>query len=276
MKIKQYTQFSIIDGELEFCVQHEPVLGEVIIETHPEGGHVVGYLSYDHDAPYPLDDCDGLGKIGTSNRRDPVKMQAVYREALGLTRDWRPDLDYVIDLLNAAEESSPNPEWYVRLLNDTGWPVPESGWWENAADGVIEEAYGRMRLLGVIGSQYAVLLDVYEHGGRVYSVGQNPHFPDRQWDCAYGGAVWVPDESLLEELTCIPESERQAKCIEWAKEAVQEDNDWGAGQVFGVCVERFDAEGVRLKSDDVWGHIGLTFARETLVSEVRAALGKEA
>jgi hypothetical protein len=47
-------------------------------------------------------------------------------------------------------------------------------------------------------NKYAVLLDVYDHGGQVYSI--SGEGMQCRWDTARGGAVWVPDDCAREEV----------------------------------------------------------------------------
>lgn len=51
---------------------------------------------------------------------------------------------------------------------------------------------------GTVGNPFAVMLDVYEHGGMVLSV--SGEGMQCRWDTSRGGAVWIPDSAALENI----------------------------------------------------------------------------
>ncbi len=131
-------------GEIERLLDgHAVVDGSGLAVPVP--GHdkmvVLGMLCYDSDAPNPLEDQDGLGRIHTAQRHASRDEHHAMQEALGLDSDW-------------TRIGKPN--------------------------------------------KYAVLLDVYDHSGQVYSI--SGEGMQCRWDTARGGAVWVPDACAQEEI----------------------------------------------------------------------------
>lgn len=61
-----------------------------------------------------------------------------------------------------------------------------------------EAAWERAVATGDIGNPLAVPLDIYEHGGIVYSLAGGGM--QCRWDTTQGGAVWVPDEDAEENI----------------------------------------------------------------------------
>lgn len=117
------------------------------------------------------------------------------------------------------------------------------------------------------GDPDAVLLDLYDHSGCVWSVsgaGMNCRF-----DTSRGESVWVPDKCLREELEEIKDpQERYDQAVKYAKQAVEAYNAWSCGDVYGIVVQTHDKEGVMLDVDAVWGHIGIDWAEEALAEDV--------
>ena len=116
----------------------------------------------------------------------------------------------------------------------------------------------------------AVLLDVYEHGGRVYHVGYNANFPDRQWDCAYGGAVWVPDDVLREQVKGFSPKKRAAEMRKFAEQCVEVVNQYHSGDVYDIWIQKHDEDGAMLDYDVCGGYFGHKYAEEELASQVKA------
>ena len=117
----------------------------------------------------------------------------------------------------------------------------------------------------------AVLLDVYEHGGRVYHVGYNSNFPDRQWDCAMGGAVWVPDDVLRQEVKGLSPKARAAEMVKFAQQCVEVVNQYHGGKVYDIWIQKHDADGSMLDYDVCGGYFGSKYAEGELASQVEAA-----
>lgn len=61
-----------------------------------------------------------------------------------------------------------------------------------------EQAWASAREKGTLGNRFAVLLDVYEHGGVVLSLAGEGTADS--WDTSRGGAVWVPDPTAIENI----------------------------------------------------------------------------
>lgn len=60
------------------------------------------------------------------------------------------------------------------------------------------EAWERAVQAGTVGNPLAVLLDIYEHGGILYSV--SGEGMQCRWDTSRGAAIWVPDKDAEENI----------------------------------------------------------------------------
>lgn len=255
------------DGEeLELELSHEPVeFLDMYAEKLSDGRILVGYLSRDDDCPHPLDDCDGMGRI-----YDYKYHEREWKEAVGLHYDSGDrDQDALNELAYQLWPNRTDKDW-DDVLRDPQADVTRDN---------IKRPYrrkwdairARQVANGDFGDPDGVVLDRYEHGGVVYHVGYNSNFVDRQWDCSYGGAVWVPDNYLrIAEAKDLVGEERQKKMREWAGQAVEVMNEWMSGACYGVVVELFDAEGEPIDSeyDACWGYIGSDHAEEELKRQI--------
>jgi hypothetical protein len=181
---------------------------------------ILGYLAHDDDCANPLENDEGMGHIYEARRHGSTLEQ--YCDALGLRHDGGgPDLGLV-------PEEDVVAEAHRRILEDSElktkalahcqkyWPrsrdegETDEDFIRNCLDSENElcvvmdtdslrrEMWEEGRKNGTIGNPYAVMLDVYEHGGIAYSLsGQGMQC---QWDTASGGACWVPDDVAEDEI----------------------------------------------------------------------------
>ena len=119
----------------------------------------------------------------------------------------------------------------------------------------------------------AILLDLYEHGGCVWSVagtGMNC-----RWDTSRGEAVWVPDKYLRQELEKIPDpQERYAQAEKYAEQACNEYTSWANGDCYGVVVQVHENDGTFVEEDACWGYIGSEYAEESPAEQVKWAVAR--
>lgn len=125
----------------------------------------------------------GRGKAASWDAVLKTIADAVHREG------WEFALDYVA-------------EWFLDVPR---WAELEPGWRDKLADLAqllcereAQAAWERALVAGSIGHPLAVLLDIYEHGGVVYSVTGSGM--QCRWDTTRGGAVWVPDEGAEDHI----------------------------------------------------------------------------
>lgn len=183
---------------------------------------ILGYLADDSDCENPLESDEGMGHIYEARRHGNTLSD--YCDALGLRHDGGgPDLDLV-------PEEDVVAEAHRRLLADqgheglavkardyclaNGWDLVEGEgdlkYITRCLDSINEltpvidiptiqlDLWREGRKNGTIGSKYAVMLDVYEHGGISYSV--SGEGMQCQFDTAKNGAVWVPNDCCLDEI----------------------------------------------------------------------------
>ena len=119
----------------------------------------------------------------------------------------------------------------------------------------------------------SVLLDVYSHSGEAWRVhGWDHYFPDEQWDVSHGCGVWIPDDSCIEciEFRAKDGGDKQDIAREIAAGVVKEYNSYLAGDVWGVCVEKFDEDGFKVDEDACWGYLGREYAERELKGSVES------
>jgi hypothetical protein len=261
--VRDYVVIDIDDEHVELEVRLRP--GEVmhhidyVIERPAPDLLVIGYLIEDPDCHNPLEDCDGMGRIYSANRRVGREDHAAMQKALGLNEHWEPAIDD--EMWAKAEQAAKEKD-----LADIS----------PSYDKIMVEAlplWREARKRGEIGNPYAVSLDVYEHGGVMYSV--SGEGMQCRWDTARGGAVWVPDDSCKQHIESFPPEERAAKAQECARQACEEYNKWLAGDCYGRIVvpyRRVDGEWTKLENDDgeCWGFIGHEYAEQELKDACKA------
>ena len=164
---------------------------------------------------------------------------------------------------------------WTHIVELHGHEVPIRAWDDRAL-----ELWREGRKNGTIGNKYAVSLDVYEHSGIAYHV--SGEGMQCMWDTARGGAVWVPDECLIEDIESYPEGEaRNERVVELARQACEEYTSWCNGDCYGVIVEKFVQNGVDDLDEPVWeqveeiencwGFIGYQYAMKEMEAEVKRA-----
>jgi hypothetical protein len=189
---------------------------------------ILGYLAHDDDCANPLTDCDGMGHIYEARLHH--RSLEGYCKALGLRHDGGgPDLDLVDEdklLAAALAKIDADPDLFAAVLAycEEHWDRDEvNGEPEDDVtfvhsclhspyelarmsvhaheldlDDLRREMWEEGRKNGTIGNPYAVMLNVYEHGGIAYSLsGQGMQC---QWDTASGGACWVPDDEAVDKI----------------------------------------------------------------------------
>ncbi len=222
MTIKEFT---LADGR-EMSVELDFTPSSIMeykdyLTCEKDGNLLVGYLDDDSDCMNPLEDCDGMGHIYTSHRHS--KTQDDMQKALGLDSNWDPEMTLVEEeaiVASVHQKIIEQPEllsvatqycrdYFVQSDDETSTTfmfrnldsreaLEEAGLTEQVEES--EKALwieGREK--GTIGNKYAVSLDVYEHGGVSYSVSGSGM--QCQFDTAKGGAVWVPDDTCVAEIT---------------------------------------------------------------------------
>ena len=189
---------------------------------------VLLFCQYDQYCENPLDDCDGMGKIHHHPRSSYGRSKDnEYYASLGVDSDGGKNLDDVLynheavavanyveavlrdedlaDLVawteeamyERTEEDESSDTVFVRncLKQDAQNNGADCRYYGTMAD-VLRGMFDDPRYFP--GDPDAVLLDVYEHGQRAYSIAG--HGMQCRWDTSRGEAVWVPDDCAREEI----------------------------------------------------------------------------
>lgn len=219
---KRFLELS--DG-LEVELRFVPVNESKILKECINGQWVIGYLAEDSDAGNPLDEQDGIGAIYSSHRHAGREQHEAMQEALGLDSDWSPDLqgiwnkhteavlsryvERVLSLHDLAELVAEFAENYERDAGESDEAFARDCLNKDADVSYIDNVPFWEELEAVLQEMFedpafsprnpdAVVLDVYDHSGQVWSLsGQGMQC---QWDTARGGGVWVPDECAREKI----------------------------------------------------------------------------
>lgn len=209
---------------------------ELVTVERPDGGYRVAYLVHDDYCQNPLEECDGMGVIwhhprsrygksdgyyealGLDSYGDPIidedKLQQMWHDkvmALSLQDFYlNPALRKVADAEDLREmladesiigdytfEQNARSAWSVRLEDADPDDVQTlidkveeklSDWNYAAAEQECQQPMDK----------YAVLLDVYDHSGRAYSLSGGGM--QCRWDTSRGEAVWAADAYAKEEI----------------------------------------------------------------------------
>ena len=286
MKFRKHTRYSVehtpdptpdnpepepVELELESEIDRW-LEDELKVHRLPDGTFFLAYLCQEEGGlPDPLHDTDGMGLIGTCSRRDLQKYQEIYQQALGLDSEWRKRWSKN-DLLEELAYQL-DKDWRSLLVDDEA-AFRERDNLKRCYRGKWDALLAEKQDYGELGNPDRVMLNVYEHGYRVYAVAGERTFPDEQWDVAHGGAVWVPDKALLEQAQDLKGDKRRAKMLEWARQAVELTNQWLQGEVFITELQHNDAEGNSLNAEweSCGGHFGLDYARQERDSQLKRAI----
>jgi hypothetical protein len=238
-RTKRFTSVKLEDGtevELELTFQPSGAMDYKEMLKEEIGDKVViGYLADDSDAQNPCTDQDGFGKFLSSQRHSGDHDD--FREALGLNREWEPDLDGISEvdaLIRYASKNQSNQDFidFIReslddeedgnltddddlFKDDTMQTLYDAvvfpAW---LTDAIMEERtaiWQEKRDNGEIGNPLAISLDIYDHGGQSWSL--SGHGMQCKWDTAKGGGLWVPDKCAEEEIRSRAENYLRADVI---------------------------------------------------------------
>jgi hypothetical protein len=123
-----------------------------------------------------------------------------------------------------------------------------------------------------------VPLSCYEHGGVVWAVmGELPAMCRDPWDSVDFAGVWVPDKHLLEMARNYGGRTRQLALRKWARQFLENYNDYANGRVYGYQVVELVAcahcgQVEERDVDSCWGFYGYDYCLE----EALAAMEHEA
>lgn len=118
------------------------------------------------------------------------------------------------------------------------------------------------------GDKDAQLLDVYDHSGQHWSLSGGGM--QCQWDTARGAGVWVPDETLRHLLDTECGVNREAQARKYCQQFLVQYNYIIAGEVYGIVIEQYEADGSPIDCDACWGYVGSKYAVETMRAEFDA------
>lgn len=255
----------------------------------------MGAIHHHPRSHYGRRDSDYFEVLGLDSDGEPIiddeKMQDMWRDAVmalplftfyisdtRLRRSIREASgaeDYRAGLRNALAEESVG-DYSVEQQCCFAWKyrpeVPRASDIAELVEDRIKWDYEEARkACWVGGDKDAVLLDLYEHSGCVWSVaGTGMNCP---WDTSRGESVWTPDKYLREELDKITDpQDRYAEAVKYAEQAVVQYNAWSSGDCYGVIVRIHELDGTLVESDECWGYVGGDYADETLKAEVAAAV----
>jgi hypothetical protein len=266
---------------------------------------MVGYLVHDQDCQNPLESCDGEGDIYAAHRDTRADEIKKMQEALGLDSDWHPNLDhhgierqhvdddyigYYVDNTNVAElvadgfvrdeaaeekqaEGSKMAKSFWFKVKCAEWDIDRNGYGRFAKeyDAICLRHWQAGIKNGTIGNPYAVMLDVYNHGGQSYSI--SGEGTQCRWDTARGGALWVPNDCALENIKTIcgegaTHEQLKAQAEKYCRGVIETYNKWLAGDCYGVIISYHDSVTGELQidqlPDECWGYIGHEDALESL------------
>ena len=230
--------FELPNGvEVELPLEPENWLqDELVTVERPDGGYRIAYLVHDMHCDNPLDDCDSLGKVwhhprshygesdgyyealGLDSYGDPVidedKLQQMWHDkvmALSLQDFYiNPALREIADAEDLREmladesiigdytfEQNARSAWGVRLADAD--PDDVNALIDKVEEKLIDWSYAEAeRECTQPMDKYAVLLDVYDHSGRSYSLSGGG--TQCRWDTSRGEALWIADEYAKEEI----------------------------------------------------------------------------
>ncbi len=218
------------------CEPEDWLQDELVTVERPDGGYRVAYLTHDEYCSNPLEDCDGMGAIwhhprshygksdgyyescGLDSYGDPIidedKLQQMWHDkVMGLSlQDFylNPALRKVADAEDLRQmladesvigdytfEQNARGAWGVRL--EDADPDDVQALIDKVEEKLSDWSYAKAeRECTQPMDEYAVLLDVYDHSGRSYSLSGGGM--QCRWDTSRGEAVWIADKYAKEEI----------------------------------------------------------------------------
>lgn len=282
---------------------------------------VFAYAVVDEDPPNPGRDYEGEGKIVLmSSRHSSYSDMREAMSALGLDDEGQPWIETIreeclakwigddparhLEVAKIAcayqgedegeyegDESliyNYPPDGCADILwnefRDADWPNSDpiyKQWYKFAL-----EEWDRRRAAGTIGTKYAVVCDVYEHGNIHVSLANTRGYPDERWDVARGGAVWIPDKTAIDNIDW-PEylakdtpEEHSERARNYAKGCIETWNQYWNGDVYGHVIEVHEyneegeyGDGTRAEDRDAcWGHYGSDYTKTVLQDELEGTV----
>ena len=305
MKVRKRTSYTVLfpGHEREYAVRIEPSQSccyhPPIVERLPDGRLILGYLADDTDCENPLDSCDGSGKI--YDRRRGLSSKDKFYEEMGFDEDGNRigKTNPFAVLLDVYEHSG--EAWRVHgggtYFPDEQWDVSnQAGVW--VPDESCLEHIQSSAVLGCLPKGTKVeYRSVYNEDGtckvRPIKPGEHDYFGDgTRPDERYNNVITyvLPDGRSQGGFKSFNSSARAAArilkvkldkkalekgkraiAVQCAEQAVEEFNKWLSGEVYGICVRVFDADGEPIEEydDEVWGHVGVDWAMEALADAVK-------
>lgn len=233
----------------------------------PGNTAVIGYLSYDTDCENPLESIDGAGRI--YDRRDRGKGRREFHRAVGFDEDGNRQAgkDPHGVLLDVYSHSG--DVWRIhgggRRFVDEQWDVSNcAGIWvpDDCCRDHIESSAKKALLPEGCQIEYRSTITYILPDGR-----------KRSGFKTFTHAAVAARQALgLARDRKQEEKKAREIAVQCASQALETFNAWLAGEVFGVCVETFDADDGPVDQEACWGHIGDDWAKQALSAEVAATL----
>ena len=144
--------------------------------------------------------------------------------------------------------------------------MPDAAAEENIRYNVLSKlGVGQVKYFGSVGSQENPCHASYSLDDGKTWVGD-----DQSWSWSKAMAAMLEASSSKPEATVVSRLMAQ-EARNYARGVIQSYSEWRNGEVYGVVVYVIDREtGLRIEvhNHEVWGHIGNTYAEQTLESEI--------
>ncbi len=240
VKVTRRVSYSTDFDDKELELSYEAEDNSLKVEKLPDGTYMAGYLVQDEDCSNPVDDCDGMGKLLNKTHRHGHDEKELFSEM---------GLDGYGNISEDDEEPTP-PSKYSVLLH-YGEHGPGSGHWSvnvaacTVARADLEEAVRKSDGLWIPKND----CDTDEIESRIKTACFHPSWEMEKLEAEYPELV----AKLLPEIL-----------IAYVKSCLGPYNEWLSGDCWGVCLDRWDAEGERIEDecDACWGFIGLKCAED--------------
>lgn len=287
------TDTSDIDVELMFDPNDDPLTKRIGDKL------VVAYNVHDDSPQNPLEDSDCYGEIHHHPRSRYGRRDSDYYNIWGLDQYGDPVVDEDklqnkwVEYLEACLTGKLREDPLVQMMNEQVEDVDmrthcKYAWVHNCRSGdtkLTEDEFEQYfeivedNVLWDYDTEVedcykgpdpdAVLLDLYEHSGCIWSVHNSG--PNCRWDTSGGAATWIPNDCLRLELdSCTNPQDRRDMAVKFAEQACEAYTSYCNGDVYGCVVEVFelkDEAWVQVSEDSCWGFIGYDYAEDSLNSE---------
>ncbi len=277
-----------LNEECEYKVSFEPsrhldTVIHPVIRRLPDGRTALGYLSDDSNCNNPLEDTDGSGRIYRRYRDAGNEEKRQFYQVMGIDEDGhrtgsRDPYSVLLDCYQHSGEcwrvhgsDKFFPDEQCDVSNQAGVWAPDDACRVHIEMTAAEKVLNCKMCQDYMGNKRAADIPAYTYSlqlpGKPCHSGYRTTMTAIKAACRRLGKDW---KSVREPFNLAA----REVAVECAGQAVETYNHWLAGEVFGVIVVTYKANGEPEDDEDAcWGYVGLNWAMQVLTEAMAEHYG---